>query len=241
MADRQPSRKRRRSLTFVLGFLCVVPLGGALTACGESDEAREEPAALDRARLGEIKRLSSKQYEAIKRVYVATAELDRNDNSGLDFSIVVEDLLAACEPPGDGDPLLSFVLASCAEFVKFQNAVAEVDPCVGTEVCADMYDAARARVQAYGLSLRLNDEAVRATRLPRACKRVFLSKKVDYKEARRYDRAIATLQSATRTASTADDAVAAKRFLRVDSTIDSSSSSGSGDLKRIRRNCRRRA
>ena len=72
MADPEPSRKRRRPLACLLGVLCVVGLGVALTACGEDEPNRSEPAALDTARLGKVKRLSSEQYQVLKRVYVAS-------------------------------------------------------------------------------------------------------------------------------------------------------------------------
>jgi hypothetical protein len=243
MADPQPSSaRRRRCLACLLSVMCVAALGGVLTACGEDEEDRTEPAALDTARLGKITRLSSAQYQALKRVYEVSDDLERNDNSGLDFDIVVADVLDACERRGRGDPLLTPVLAGCAEFVKFATAVVEVVPCVGTELCIDLYDTARTRVQKYGLALRLSDRAVKATRLPRRCKRLFTAPKSDYRIARRYDRAIDTLQAAARTPSTGDDAIAAKRFLRLDFGGDSSSSSSStsGDLRTLRRSCRRR-
>jgi hypothetical protein len=237
----------------LLVVLCAIALGGALTACGEEERDRDEPAALDTARLGKITRLSPVQYEAVKRVYDASEDLERNDNSGLDFDLVVGDLLAVCEGRGEGDPLLTPLLAACAEYVKFLTAVVAAGPCVGTEICTDLYDKARASVQKHGLAMRLSDRAVEATRLPRVCKRVLIWTKSEYRQARRYDKAIDTLQAATRTPSAADDAIAARRFLRLDRGNDSSraaaspsasspaSASSSGELATLRRSCRRRS
>jgi hypothetical protein len=238
MADPQPSAKRRRPLACLLGVLCVIALGGALTACGEDEPDRSDPAALDTARLSKITRLSSAQYQAIKHVSKVADDLDRNDNSGLDFEIIVADVLDACERRGRGDPLLTPLLGACAEFVKFASAVAEVLPCVGTELCIDLYEKARTRVQKYGLALRLSDRGVKATRLPRACKRLLTMPRSEYRVARRYDRAIGTLQAAARTPSTGDDTIAARRFLRLD--FGDSSSSPFENLRKVRRSCRRR-
>src|SRR5215213_7710018 len=100
MADPEAGRMRRRwRRATVLGVLCAIALGGPLTACGEEEQASDEPSALDVARLGKITRLDQRQYRAMKRVYDAFADTERTDNSGLDFDVVVRDVLDACEAP----------------------------------------------------------------------------------------------------------------------------------------------
>ena len=240
MADPQPGRQRRRSLTFVLGVLCALALGGALTACGSDEQADDEPAALDRARLAEITRLSRAQYEAIKGVFDAGNEVDRLDNEGLDAEIILQPVLDACADRAGGDPLLVPLLADCTASVRFVIAVADTLPCAGTDACSEFYDDARQRLQAATRAARMNDRAVSATRLPRVCKRVLTNDGSYHLQQRRYDRALAALQASTRTLSTADDAIAARRLSRA-FNMDPSGGSDARKLRSLRRNCRQRS
>jgi len=82
MADPQAFRMRRRWPAAVLCALGVVALGGAVTACGEDEQDRDEPAVLDIARLGKITRLSPKQYQAFEALYETGDEIARLDNTG---------------------------------------------------------------------------------------------------------------------------------------------------------------
>jgi hypothetical protein len=240
MADPQPSGKRRRFLTSALAAVCVLSVGGALTACGTAEQDRDEPAALDTVRLGKIKRLSSSQYQAIKGVFDAGNEVDRLDNEGLDAEIILQPVLDACADGAGGDPLLVPLLADCTASVRFVIAVAETLPCAGTDACSDFYDDARQRLQAATRAARVKDRAVSTTRLPRACKRVLTNDESYYLQRRRYDRALAALQATTRTASTGDDAIAARRLARA-FNFDPSGGSDARKLRTLRRNCRQRS
>ena len=240
MADPQPSRKRRRSLTSVLGVLCVLALGGALTACGEEEQDRGEPSALDRARLAEITRLSSAQYGAIKRGFDASDEIDRLDNSGLDAEIILQPVLDVCERRAGGDPLLVPLFADCTASFRFVIALVETLPCAGTDSCSDLYDEARERLQTATRAARATDRAVSATRLPRAASGCSPTTSPTYRQMRRYDRALAALQAATRTQSTADDPIAGRQLAR-EFNRDPSGGTSAGELKRLRRHCRPRS
>ena len=240
MPDPQPSRKRPRSLMSVLGVLCVFALGGALTGCAEEEQDRDEPAALDRARLAEITHLSPNQYGAIKRAFDAADEIDRLDNSGLDPEIILQPVLDVCARDAGGDPLLVPLFADCTASFRFVIAVVETLSCAGTDSCSDLYDDARERLRTATRAARTTDRAVSATRLPRDCKRLLANNKSAYRQIRRYDRALAALQAATRTQSTADDPIAGMRLVR-EFNRDPSGGTSAGELKRLRRHCRPRS
>lgn len=223
----------------VFGILCAAALGGGLTACGEEDPQRGQPAALDRVRLREIRHLGSERYEAINRFLETADEIAHLDNSGLTADIVYQPLLDVCRGWDDGDPLLRPLRAACITSLGFEIALADALPCAGTYECADRYDTARARLQADRRAGYRYDLAVRATRLPRACKRVLGVDENDYATARKYDRALAALQASTRSASTGDDAIAARRLARLDRESTGSSFSTSNELRRMRESCRR--
>ena len=126
-------------------------------------------------------------------------EIDRLDNSGLDAEIILQPVLDACERRAGGDPLLVPLLADCTASVRFVIALVETLPCAGTDSCSDLYDDARERLQtATGrLARTIAPSARRGCRVTASGCSPTTSP--TYRQLRRYDRALAALQAATRT------------------------------------------
>lgn len=194
----------------------------ALCACGD----RAGSVTVDTARLALIEKLTPGQYTALKKLYVAALPLDTFDGSHARprlaaLKVASEPFVAACSELDSGDPLLGPSRAQCQQAATFLVAS---DPSACThdllalllapggresENCQRAFTNYPASLDKVVESSRVADRAVRATHLPRACKRALVTTKPFYLQARNYDLAVRMLVRALGPGARADDAHAA--------------------------------
>jgi hypothetical protein len=174
----------------------------ALCACGD----RAGSVTVDTARLALIEKLTPGQYTALKKLYVAARPLDTFDGSHARprlaaLKVASKPFVAACSELDSGDPLLGPSRAQCQQAATFLVAS---DPSACThhllapggresENCQRAFTNYRAALDKVVASSRVADRAVRATHLPRACKRALVTTKQFYLQARNYDLAVRML------------------------------------------------
>jgi hypothetical protein len=131
--------------------------------------------------------------------------------------------------------LLRALRAPCPATARFSQTAADAFDCSGDAACADAFAAARAGARRVAEAARGADRAVRATRLPPACKRALVTPAAAYAGLEELDSAVGALQRALRSDAADDDGVAATRVLRAAGRR--SAPSARVMLDRLRRGC----
>ncbi len=238
MSGLKPVRRRRRrgprKGMVVLAVLVIA--GGAVGAYVVVRDMNEESAAvLDMSRLAKITKLDDRQYSSLRDSYRTGDDLETGDNRGLSPAIILSPLYDVCAELDKGDPLLGPQRKICLQYVKFATSLLEALRCAGGDACVKAYAAARSDIRGYVELARVGDRAVRATSLPRACKRYLVVSKRDYRELARGDRSLARVQRRLETESVGDGGRAVRTLLNYDDDDDPSSKKS---LARLRRLCR---
>ena len=204
--------RSRSSLARLARLMCGC---GALTAvlapmaCG-GDRTAAAATKLDAQRLAAIEQLSSAQYAAIERVYVAALPLDNLNRPGAsptpaEVKAASRRILGACEALMRRDPLLGVIRASCPAAARYIDATVAIGACASAEDCSDALREGLSSLEQVVATSRVSDRAVRLTRLSRACERALVTPRTGYTL---YRQTATALRMALRAlASGSDDAI----------------------------------
>jgi hypothetical protein len=220
-----------------LALLLVAAL--ALGACGDDggdDAGAATLVKLDEKGLRAIKRFAPADARAIERVYRALIEFeDAEASSRAEVDAALRPTLDSCRALDADDPLLSVLRASCPVLGVFYRNLTELGTCEEGDACRDAALAAVAALRDNVKLTRHEGRAVRATRLPRACKRVLITPRSTYSAYNDLDAALEGVATAMESG-TDDDRIAALAAL---ATLDGGSSgSTKSSLRRFRAHCR---
>lgn len=217
----------------------VLVLTLALGACG-GDGKTSTPAKLETDRLHKIKRLKPAEFRAIERVFSASLPLNKLSGSATttdaQLDAALRPMLAACDDIDAGHPLLGVLRSTCPPEAAFYRTVTRFGRCgLPSRRCLDPAQATVRALRDLVDASRRSDRAVRATRLPQACRRVLVTPKAVYRFFAEFDTATEGLAIALDAGSDDDVVDAVVALGEVDTETGTG---GRSTLRRFRAHCR---
>jgi hypothetical protein len=195
---------------------------------------------IDTARLKKIHKMSTAQFAAVQRVYVAALPLDKFRKSGAGSltaaNAASRKALNACLKLSTADPLLRALRASCPALADLSQETAGLDSCTQAACLKKVLTATRAKLRSARDGSRVSDRGVHATRLARACKHVLLTPQSDYVAYERFDTGFAKLAHAIDTGSQSE-LNAAQKLINAADREAAKAPSAKTSLRRLRAHC----
>lgn len=211
----------------------------ALGACGGDGEAGTTASVkLDSAGLQAVEQLAPADVRAIERLYRAGVDLEDSEAATRpteDYEEAMRPSLVACQGLDAAHPLLGVMRASCPALGALHRGIAGVGTCEADDKCRAAALGTVAALRDLVAGSRLENRAVRATRLARACKRVLTTPRSAFRVYARFDAALERFATAMESG-TDDDHVAALTTL---AAVDVGAlGSARSSLRRFRAHCR---
>lgn len=196
---------------------------------------------IDTARLKKIHKMSTAQFAAIERVYLAALPLDKfrkADAGSLSAANAASrKALNACLKLSTTDPLLRALRAGCPALADLSQETAGLDSCTQAACLKRVLSATRAKLRQARDGSRVSDRGVHATRLAKACKHVLLTPRSSYVAYDEYDKGFAKLAHAV-DAGSQSELEAAQRLLNAAAKQSAKAPSVKTSLRRLRADCR---